>query len=273
MSDLGILIKSCDSYSDLWHPFFTLWWRYWPDCPYPVYLGANHKEWKDPRVKMILVGDDHSWGECTRKMVETFPHEYIMLSVEDYFLTKPIDTHRINELLRAFVQLNAGYLRLDPSPKPDRIVPGHPDIGEIDRGAPYRISLHISFWRRDVLLSLLRDGETVWDMELKGSRRSDVVSAGFFSTWEDVTCFDKGGVSRGKWTPSAISLARKEQLELDFSARSRLSPLQAIWRHTIVMADGAIGLIPWHRRRRLGDLLRRLKLLPSRADGRTDAEG
>ena len=23
--DLGILIKSCDSYSDLWHPFFTLW--------------------------------------------------------------------------------------------------------------------------------------------------------------------------------------------------------------------------------------------------------
>jgi len=40
-ANCSILIPSCDKYSDLWRPFFTLFWRHWPDCPFPVYLGSN----------------------------------------------------------------------------------------------------------------------------------------------------------------------------------------------------------------------------------------
>ena len=43
-SDSAILILSCDKFSDLWKPFFDLFWKYWPDCPYNVYLKVmkNH---------------------------------------------------------------------------------------------------------------------------------------------------------------------------------------------------------------------------------------
>lgn len=264
MVDVGILIISCDRYADVWRPFFSLFWKYWPDCPYPVYLGANYKTWDDPRVQMILVGDDLSWAESTRKMVENVSHQYIMIILEDWLLTNPVNTRKINELLLNLVVLNGGYLRLDPSPRPDKKVSGFPDIGEIDRGAPYRVSLHIAFWRRDVLHGLLRDGETAWDLELLGSRRSDRLAVGFFSTWKDAIDYDKGGVNRGKWTPSAIRTAQKEEIDLDFSVRPRLSTIEAISRSLEGLVSSTTGLIPWRKRRPFGNLLRQLKLLPPR---------
>lgn len=217
---------------------------------------------------MILVGDDLSWAESARKMVENVPHEYLLVILEDWFLTRAVNTHIINELALALSQLKGGYLRLDPSPRPDKRVSGFPLVGEIDRGAPYRVSLHIAFWRRDILVNLLLDGETAWDFELLGSRRSDLLPVGFFCTWEDAIDYDKGGVNKGKWTPSAVRLAAEERLPLDFSTRSRLSNLEASSRYLINLIDSVLGLIPWRRRRPVGDILRRLKLLPPRVDGK-----
>ena len=34
----AILIVSCDKYSDLWDPFFKLFFKFWPDCPFNIYL-------------------------------------------------------------------------------------------------------------------------------------------------------------------------------------------------------------------------------------------
>lgn len=215
---------------------------------------------------MVLVGDDFSWAESTRKMIDGVPHEYLLVVLEDWLLTHRVNTKKITELLSTLVQLGGGYLRLDPSPSPDKMVPGFPDVGEIDRGAPYRASLHIAFWRRDVMQGLMLDGESAWDFELLGSRRTDHLSVGFFSTWKDAILYDKGGVNKGKWTPSAIRLAAKERVPLDFSTRQCLSNLEASSRYLINSIDSVLGLIPWRRRRLVGDMLRCLKLLPPRVD-------
>ena len=33
-----VVILTCDSYSDIWEPFFKLKNKYWPDCKYDTYL-------------------------------------------------------------------------------------------------------------------------------------------------------------------------------------------------------------------------------------------
>ena len=38
-SNITVLVNSCDSYSDAWYPFFTLWKKYWPDSKFPVIFG------------------------------------------------------------------------------------------------------------------------------------------------------------------------------------------------------------------------------------------
>ena len=40
----AVLVTSCDSYSDIWDPFFKLMDAYWQDIPYKVYLNTETVE-------------------------------------------------------------------------------------------------------------------------------------------------------------------------------------------------------------------------------------
>lgn len=85
MSETSILIPSCDKYSDLWIPFFTLFWQHWPDCPFPVYLGSNEEVFEHPKVKNILVGPDKDWTSGVRKMLSPFhnmPARFVYIGLD-----------------------------------------------------------------------------------------------------------------------------------------------------------------------------------------------
>jgi len=81
----AVLVVSCDNYSDLWEPFFELFWRFWPDCPFNVYLLSNKINADIPRVKNLLVGDDISWSDNLRKGISQLKEKYILLFIEDLF--------------------------------------------------------------------------------------------------------------------------------------------------------------------------------------------
>ena len=68
---LAILICSCDAYADVWDPFFTLFFRHWPDCPWPIYLIANHRRYPDDRVNTLLLGDDKDWSTNILRCIGT----------------------------------------------------------------------------------------------------------------------------------------------------------------------------------------------------------
>jgi len=56
--DTCVLIASCDAYSDAWAPFFALMKKYWPDCPYPIYLISNYQDPGICGVRPILLKED-----------------------------------------------------------------------------------------------------------------------------------------------------------------------------------------------------------------------
>lgn len=85
MVDISVLIVSCDKYSDLWKPFFTLFWRYWPNSSFKVYLGSNYLVYKDSRVKTIAIGEDKSWSQGLLDMVSRIDTPFIILMLEDFF--------------------------------------------------------------------------------------------------------------------------------------------------------------------------------------------
>jgi len=82
---VGVLVLSCDKYVDIWHAFFTLFFRYWPDCPFPVYLLSNFKSFDHPHVKPILVGEDETWSISVSKALKKFPHDIALITLEDFF--------------------------------------------------------------------------------------------------------------------------------------------------------------------------------------------
>src|SRR6266568_9360967 len=92
---IAVLVVSCDPYSDVWAPFFTLFWKYWPDCPYPVYLGTNEKTVPHNSVTTLRVGTDRDWSSNLREMLRQLRAEHVMLFLEDFFITARVDTASI----------------------------------------------------------------------------------------------------------------------------------------------------------------------------------
>ena len=96
--NVGVLINSCDKYSDVWEIFFPLFFKYWPNCPWEVYLGSNTKSYYHPKLKSILIGEDISWADSTSKMLEQIPHEHILFLLDDFFIFKYVDNAKVLRL-------------------------------------------------------------------------------------------------------------------------------------------------------------------------------
>lgn len=96
---LAVLVPSCDKYADLWKPFFTLFWKFWPDCPFPVYLLTNISTIDDNRVQVLPVGQDVSWSDNLAKTLEKLNYEYVFLFLDDLFLVGRVDTEKVVGIL------------------------------------------------------------------------------------------------------------------------------------------------------------------------------
>lgn len=195
---LAVLVNSCDKYSDVWPVFFQLFFKYWPDCPYPVYLGTNEKTYDDLRVTSLCVGPDKSWAESTRAMVSMVPETSILWFLDDYLIWEKVATAEVESLYGRFIDLGANYLRFSPDGGTEKMKPVIDEqLLELLPGAGYRASLDNAIWKCDMLLTLLKDGETPWEMESLGSERSNLYG-GFYATRTKV--FHRtNGLERGKW--------------------------------------------------------------------------
>ena len=231
-SDVSAVVLSHDGYADLWPAFFELLFRFWPDLPYPLHLVSNHRTFPDDRVIPVRIGDERSWSHTLMCALDYVPSRYVLLMLEDYFLTGRVDTPRIARMHAAMVKFRAAYLRLAPAPKPDSPCPGFSDIGYIAKGAPYRTSLQIAFWERSTLLGLLRQDETAWDFELKGSRRSDQISHPFLSVYDGFALPYRHTVRRGRWMPDAIRQFAALGITFDSTDRPTESEIYARWEES-----------------------------------------
>jgi len=216
----SIIVSSCDKYSDIWEAFFTLFFRYWPDCPFKIYLISGTKIYPDSRVSVILVGEDKQWASNIRAALQEVDTPHLLYLQEDYLFKSTIDTKRIMNLLDVAMKHNTSCVRLVPAPAPDMALAQRPDLGEITKGKLYSVSLQAAIWKKDTFESLLVDGETAWDMEINGSKRSLAVAEPFFGVYDKALDYpDRTAVLRGRWLYDAIELCQKEGIKIDETKR------------------------------------------------------
>ena len=257
----SVLVPSCDKYSDLWRPFFTLFWRNWADCPFPVCLGSNELVFADERIQTIAVGADPGWSAGARRMLGQIPTPYVLIMLDDFFLRRPVSTSRILALLETLRRLDGHMLRLVRKRRPDFPVDGFPDVGRINNmdGAPYCVSLQATLWRREFLLALLRDDETIWQFETEGSARAQDLPPGFYTVRHDALDYGRHVVQGGQWFWWDVRRHGRMNIGCDFSRRPIMSPWGEIaWRLGRVRKM-ALNAIPWKTRRKTREWLRKLR--------------
>ena len=155
-SEISILVNSCDKYADVWPVFFELFWKFWLDCQYPVYLGTNNGDYADPQMRMIWVGPDLNWGDTALVMLATINMPNALRFLDDFLIHASISIPKVAGLFEEMKALNAEHLRLRPVPSLDEPVAGRPHLGYYRSGSAYRLALEIAFWKRDVLMSLIQ---------------------------------------------------------------------------------------------------------------------
>lgn len=79
MQDMCILVVSCDKYADCWTPFSDCMRKFWPDCPYPVYLCTESGEPENGAVySKVFHEQTQIWTARVRKACEKIKESHIL---------------------------------------------------------------------------------------------------------------------------------------------------------------------------------------------------
>jgi len=235
--ELAVIIKTCDNFSDVWRPFFILFDKFWPDCPWPIYLISETQVFAHPKVITLNTGTDCEWSAMMIHALGQIETPNILFLLEDYFLNKPVSSEEITRLLEALKNDGASCLRLYPTISMELKPSNSEYFGVIDNREEYLVSTQASIWKKEELLSLLVPTENVWDFERNASVRARNKQVRFCSVWLNTASdkIDEGNypfrylfltsITRGKWTMKTVDYCKKNAVFLDLSVRKANSYL------------------------------------------------
>jgi len=170
---IAIVFPSCDKYSDLWDALFATIFLRWKECPFEFYLVSNNIECENIRVNTIKIGEDKTWCLNLVNALQYVPQSYILLFIDDLFISKNIDHNKVIALMQRCVDNSWNYLRLNPTPGAEKCNYIDGEVGNIKAGDWYRASTVFSLWKKSVLLDILQPNENAWELEIFGSQRTD----------------------------------------------------------------------------------------------------
>lgn len=220
---VAFMVVSCDRYADLWDPFFHSLRKYWPDCPYPVYLVTNYKSYDAPGVTVIKVGDDQSYSDNLSAAIKEISEPWVILWLEDIFISAPVDTKRFEGIIAQACAIPVGYLKVSPD-LPLSYAKGQ-EIGPIPKGVRYRSAIGLSLYKVETLKKLLIPGASAWDLDQ--STMSNELDDPFYALTSKevrnppITFIN--AVIKGKWNWPVIPFLKKEGFSRLIKDRSRLS--------------------------------------------------
>jgi hypothetical protein len=243
-NDIAILISSCDKYSDLWDPCLTLFLKNWPDCPYKIYLVCNNKTYVDDRVCCLQVGDDQDWSSTMLLAISKIVEPNVFIWIDDFFINRVVDTEKVTRIFSLFCYSKMQYLRLSSIPRAEKRVDDN--FSEIGENAFYRVSLPLSLWRVDALRKIVSKGETAWEFEINGSRRSKKYNH-YYSINYDLFEYIHG-VERGVWMRSAVRQLNALGFSIDLTFRRQMSRYENLLLWCRSIKNHIFWLIPEHRR-------------------------
>ncbi len=209
---IALVVSSCDDFCDTWKPFAHFFAKFWPDCPFKSYLLINELPVIADKIEPFHVGPDRGWASNFRYLLERIPFKYILYLQDDYFIERPVDTATVLEDCAWCLQNDADSLCFSGYPQPQ---PGYQPVTDRFGKAPLdsdgRTRCQFAFWKKSALMNVLREGETAWEMESRGSPRTrDMNILVYARGSESPMKYLASAIVRGLWVPEAIEMCRAD---------------------------------------------------------------
>ena len=238
---VAIVVSSCDAFFDAWRPFVFFFRKFWPDCPFPVYLIVNKLEVRSRFIRSIRVGPDRGWASNMQEAIAQISTPYVLYLQEDYFLTAPVNraqlagdiAYGVEQNAAAFCFYGRSQLERDFKPVNDR-------FGIVPDDSDGRTRCQATLWKRDFFASTLRAGETAWNMEARGSERTRGQLVLSYARKDNGPIpYLMSAISRGLWMPEALALCRQHHFVIQPAFRPAYA--EPKWRRRWRRAVGRIS--------------------------------
>lgn len=163
------LIFSCDKFSDLWDGNLKMFRRYWPDKDFDTYIVTDKPSNKTyPDAKIIAAGADVEWTDRLKFALEYVKTDYVFLTLDDYFLIKPVDNEKMEGYVDLMIEGGYDYIRFFPRPKAAtrEELEGYNGIYHVENNSGYSVNLYSSLWEKKFLAFTVEEPRTPWDYEV-----------------------------------------------------------------------------------------------------------
>ncbi|MFA5714365.1 MAG: hypothetical protein WC998_01320 [Candidatus Paceibacterota bacterium] len=178
-ANIKIVVPTSNDYVNCLVPFAYLFNKFWSDKQPVTVMRYDVRPPKLPdNFYKPSIGKqaDFSWSSGLMSFLKDFSSDYIMLMLEDYFLTDKVDTDEIKSLWE-FMELHPEVAKIDLSF--DRMNYDHSNYATIGKTqlitsgdeTPWQTSIQAAIWRKDFLLRFLDPGENAWQFEKEGTKR------------------------------------------------------------------------------------------------------
>lgn len=231
---LTLLVNSCDAYSDLWHPLFTLLNRYWKLANIPVLLNTETKDFSFPglNIRCIHTQKDVPYGNRMINALQEVKTEFVLLFLDDFFLRSPVDTEKIEEiLLWMSADKNIVCFNFEASKVyADWELDVYPGFRRVPPGNMFTLNMQAAIWRTKDLRKYWRPNVSPWEWEVFCNALTTYYPKDKFYCAKDRSdryinyghrdIGDYWGVVNGKWlAEDVIPLFEKEKIQIDYSGR------------------------------------------------------
>ncbi len=232
MSDVVVLVLTCDRYSMTWPPFCHGMEKYWPDRPWPMHAITNFLDFPcaDETIK---VGDDKGWSSNIIRALEICEAPILLAVHDDFWLTGPVRTDVLMEFADHIRRGWADHVSFWDTDQSRNDGDGHFEhdsrLFVYCPSAKYRAGGAAALWKREEYLKMQEPGWTAWQVEGHSRERSEG-SLGYLCVrkteeFGDMRYFpysvgDEWANSvmwKGEWTEGAKRYAEMEGIEIDFS--------------------------------------------------------
>ncbi|NWA26176.1 hypothetical protein HX870_08810 [Pseudomonas gingeri] len=231
-ADCTIIINSCDSYEDVWLPFFYAFKEMWPNCPCRIILNTECKTFDFDGLQLRTLNLDAAdavkpWGWRLRKALSLVETKFVITLFDDFLLEAPVNQLKIADCIRHMKEHSAVavcyFSHIPGVNKDDGSLDGFEVVGSRN---DYRLNSAPAIWRTQRLIDFTGELDSPWAWEFFGSARTYTGNELFYCAQADrentfVYNYMLGGaIRRGKWVLSVIApILDKYRLGIDLSQR------------------------------------------------------
>lgn len=173
-NDFSVIISTCDKFSDLWKANVLLLNQNWGDRNADTYLVSDkERDEKFQDVQLICAGESTEITERLRYALDKVTTKYILFTLDDYFLTEPIDNNKILEDIELMEKNNLDYLCLFNISKhclrkeKAKKIEGYKNcyVRNVYEG-DYKVILYPGLWRTDFMKKTVSKTMNAWQYEV-----------------------------------------------------------------------------------------------------------